>query len=105
MQIERTGKINVGPASLSVVEDGSYNVRDYNVQKAWEREYKNQVFKRVVWVMRKLGWTCTMPEVDQHDKKHYGYGIADESARRKRFCHKGDLKADLEMSEIGRAHV
>lgn len=98
MQIERTGKINLGTASLSVVEEGSYNVRDYSVQKAWERDYKNQVFKRVVWMMRNIGWTCTMPEVDQYAKKQYGYGIAEESARRERFCQKGDLKADLEMS-------
>jgi hypothetical protein len=98
MQIERTGKINLGTASLSVVEEGSYNVRDYQVQKAWEHEYKNQVFKRIVWMMRNIGWTCTMPEVDQHAKKQYGYGIAEESARRKRFCQKGDLKADLEMT-------
>lgn len=98
MQIERTGKINLGPASLSVVEEGAYNVRDYKVQKAWERDYKNQVFKRVVWMMRNIGWICTMPEVDPEDKKRYGFGIAEESCRRKRFCQKGNLKADLEMS-------
>lgn len=98
MQIERTGKINLGTASLSVVEEGSYNVRDFKIQKAWERDYKNQVFKRVVWMMRNIGWTCTMPIVDPEDKKRYGFGIAEESCRRKRFCQKGDLKADLEMS-------
>jgi hypothetical protein len=96
MQIERTGKINLGPASLTVLEEGV--PREWNAQKAWEREYKNQVFKRVVWMMRHLGWTCTMPEVDPAKKARYGHGIEEESCRRKRFCQKGDLKADLEMN-------
>lgn len=93
--IERSGKVTSSEAELNILEDG--RPRDFREGEAWEHIYKNQVFKRVVWMLNQLGWTCTMPEVEPHAKKAYGkYAI--ESARRKRFCQKGDLKADLEMS-------
>jgi hypothetical protein len=94
-QIERSGKITKSEASLHILEEGRPS--DFREGEAWEHIYKNQVFKRVVWMLNQLGWTLTMPEVEPYAKKAYGkYAI--ESARRKRFCQKGDLKADLEMS-------
>ena len=94
-QIERSGKITKSQARLEIQEEG--RPRDFREGEAWEHTYKNQVFKRVVWMLNQLGWKCTMPEVEPYAKKAYGK-YAMESCRRKRFCQKGDLKADLEMS-------
>jgi hypothetical protein len=99
-QIERSGKVTSSEAALNILEEGISAARaagGHKAAEAWEHEYKNQVFKRVIWMMRHLGWICTMPEVEPHAKKSYGkYAI--ESCRRKRLCQKGDLKADVEMS-------
>jgi hypothetical protein len=98
MQIERTGRISYGDATLNVTEEGISAARAAGGPKGaddWEREFKNQVFKRIVQTMTRLGWTCTMPETSAHDLKHYGGKVCAWSARRKRFCQKGDLKADL----------
>lgn len=98
-QIERSGKISLGDASLSVTEEGISAARAAGGTKGvdlWERDFKNQVFKRIIQMMTRLGWTCVMPEITAHDLKHYGGKVSSWAARRKRICHKGDLKADLD---------
>lgn len=99
-QIERSGKISLGDASLSVTEEGISAARAAGGTKGvdlWERDFKNQVFKRIIQMMTRLGWTCVMPEITAHDLKHYGGKVSAWAARRKRICHKGDLKADLDI--------
>ncbi|ENC9762907.1 hypothetical protein ABLG14_002306 [Pseudomonas aeruginosa] len=96
MQIEREGRVSFGDARIYITEEGI--PRDWNAAKAWEHDYKKQVFKRVLQTLNRLGWTCTVPAVNPEDRKRYGFGIADESARRHRLCHKGDLKGELEIS-------
>lgn len=100
-RIARTGTITFGDASLSIYEEGLAQARNeggYAGEKAWERMFKRDVFARIVQTMNRLGWTCTMPAIDPHSVKHYGGNIARWSAERKRFCTKGDLKADLDIS-------
>lgn len=100
-QIERTGIVNFGDASLSVWEEGisaARNAGGYAGETAWKLAFKRDVFARIVQQLNRIGWTVTMPEIDQHAVKHYGGGVARESAERKRFCTKGDLKADLSIS-------
>jgi hypothetical protein len=100
-RIEREGRVHFGDASLSIWEEGISAARDaggYEAVKAWETAFKRDVFTRIIQTMNRLGWTCTMPEIDAHSVKHYGGNVARRAAERKRFCTKGDLKADLEIS-------
>lgn len=88
-QINRTGKVSFGDASLCVWEEGlggSLQERD-----AWEKAFKRQVFKRIIQALNRLGWKCVIPE----DKiERYGRRFAEG----RRYCVKGDLKADLDVS-------
>ena len=88
-QINRTGRVSFGDASLCVWEEGlggSLQERD-----AWEKAFKRQVFKRIIQALNRLGWKCGIPE----DKiKLYGQRFAEG----RRYCVKGDLKADLEIN-------
>jgi len=100
-RIDRSGAVNFGDASISIWEEGISAARaagGYQAEKAWERAFKRDVFARIVQTLNRLGWTCVMPEIDRHSVKHYGGNIARWSAERKRFCTKGNLKADLDMS-------
>lgn len=86
--INRTGVVSFGEASLSVWEEGIADARragGWEAAEAWERQFKRDVFARIVQQMNRLGWTV--------GKQHY---ISDRNNRR--FCQKGDLKADLEIS-------
>lgn len=86
--IQRTGKVYFGDASLNVWEDGLSAARDaggWNAAVAWEREFKRDVFARIVQQLNRLGWTVG----PQH---HISTG------NNHRFCQKGDLKADLSIS-------
>ena len=99
--IQRTGVVSFGDANLSVWEDGIAAARrsgGHAAAEAWAREFKRDVFARIVQQLRRIGWAVTMPEIDPHAVKHYGGRVARESAERMRFCTKGDLKADLEIS-------
>jgi hypothetical protein len=100
-RIDRTGTVNFGDASISIWEEGISAARAAGgcpAEKEWERLFKRQVFARILQTMNRLGWTCTMPAVDPHNVKHYGGTVARWAAERRRFCTKGDLKADLEIS-------
>lgn len=94
----RTGTLSFGDAYLSIWEEPGVPLTWGNT---WEPAFKRDVFARIVQTLNRLGWTCTMPPVDECGVKAYGGDIERYSRERKRFCVKGDLKADLEMS--GRA--
>jgi hypothetical protein len=100
-RIERTGRIVFHDAALHVWEDGISDARDaggYEGGKRWERQFKRDVFARIIQALNRLGWNCAMPTIDERDVKQYGGNVARWSAERKRFCMKGDLKADLSIS-------
>ncbi|WP_052772747.1 UvrB/UvrC motif-containing protein [Luteimonas sp. FCS-9] len=91
----RSGTIHLGDASLSIWEEPKVPLIGRN---AWETQFKRDVFARIIQTLNRIGWTCTMPEVDAASVKCYGGNVARWSAQRRRFCVKGDLKADLEIS-------
>lgn len=93
-RIEREGRISFGDASLSVWEEGIAAARaagGYQAQRAWEHQFKCDVFARIVQTMNRCGWTCIIPP---EMIKQYGISFA----RDRRYCRKGDLQADLEIS-------
>lgn len=99
-QIDRTGLVCFGDASVSIWEEGIKSARDAGGPKGaedWERQFKREVFARVIQMLNRLGWTCTLPEIKPYDVKHYGGNVARWAAERKRTCVKGDLKADLDI--------
>lgn len=99
-RVARAGTITFGDACLSIYEEGISAARadGYQAEKAWCRQFKREVFARIVQTLRRLGWSCTMPEIKEHDVKHYGGNVARWSAESKRLCQKGELYADLDIS-------
>jgi hypothetical protein len=100
-RIEREGAVNFGDASIAIWEEGISAARaqsGHAGEQAWEKQFKREVFRRIVQMLRRLGWTCAVPEISQHDVKHYGGNVARWAAERRRLCAKGDLKANLEIS-------
>lgn len=100
-RIDRTGTVCFGGASINIWEEGLSAARaagGYAGEQAWERQFKRDVFARIVQTLNRLGWTCTMPPIDPHSVKQYGGDVARWSAERHRVCSKGDLKAELETS-------
>lgn len=85
-QIERTGSISFPDAALSVWEDPSPGVG-----QDWGRQFKRDVFRRIVWQLNRLGWTCVVP---QDMIKQYSVDFA----RNHRYCRKGELQAELSLS-------
>lgn len=93
-RIDRTGTVNFGDASLSVWEEGISDARKnggYEGEKNWGRQFKRDVFARIVQTLNRLGWACTVPE---DYIKQYGLSFA----RNRRTCEKGDLKGWLDIS-------
>lgn len=93
-RIEREGKIVFGDASLSVWEEGISESRargGYEGEKQWERTFKRDVFARIVQTLNRLGWNCIIPpeKIEQYGQRF---------AEGRRYCVKGELKADLEIS-------
>lgn len=100
-RIDRAGTITFGDASLNIYEEGISAARaagGYQAEQHWCREFKRDVFARIVQTLNRLGWSCTMPAISEHDVKHYGGKVARWSAESKRLCQKGDLFADLSVS-------
>lgn len=83
-RIERTGRIAFHDAGLFVREDGVHS-RNWNEQKQLERQFKKDVFTRIVQTLRRLGWTVG-------PNTHIFTGPDN------RYARKGDLRADLKMS-------
>jgi len=100
-RIDRTGTIVFHDASLSIWEDGISDARNaggHEGERKWKRQFKRDVFARIVQTLNRLGWVCNLPEIRPHHIKHYGGNVARWSAESKRYCSKGDLKADLSIS-------
>ncbi|MDF3837110.1 hypothetical protein P3W85_29765 [Cupriavidus basilensis] len=86
-RIERSGKIHFGDASLAVWEEGLRAARDaggYKAEQAWERDFKRDVFARIVQQLNRLGWTV--------GPQTYIF-----TGNNSRYCTKGDLQADLKV--------
>lgn len=93
-RIEREGRISFGDASLHITEEGLGAARDLggiNGANEWERQFKKQVFLRIVQQLNRLGWTCIVPP---DYIKQYGLSFAQS----RRECSKGDLKGFLDVS-------
>ena len=64
-QINRTGQVSFGDASLSIWEEGISEARKaggWEGAQAWERKFKRQVFARIVQTLNRLGWTLAIPQ-------------------------------------------
>ncbi|MRV72523.1 hypothetical protein GJ700_12465 [Duganella sp. FT92W] len=93
-RIDREGRICFHDASLSIWEEGiaaARNAGGWKGANEWERQFKRDVFLRIVQTLNRLGWTCVIPP---EMIKQYGMSFA----RNRRYCRKGDLQADLEIS-------
>lgn len=93
-QIERTGVVSFGDASLAVWEEGIANARadgGYKAAQEWERQFKKDVLLRIVQMLNRLGWTCSVPQeyIEQYSL---------DFARNHRECSKGDLRGWLDLS-------
>lgn len=92
--INRSGKVRFGNARLDIWEEGLGAARGQGggeAAKAWEHQFKKDVFARIVQTLNRLGWKLVIP-----DEKIKSYGMP--FARSFRYCVKGDLKADLRIS-------
>jgi hypothetical protein len=100
-RITRAGEIRFGDAGLGIWEDGIAGARaagGYPAEKAWSRQFKRDVFARVVQTLNRLGWQCALPPVSDHDIKHYGGDVARWASESRRNCRKGDLFGELHIS-------
>lgn len=93
-QIERTGRVSFGDASLSVWEEGIGDARKqggYAGVQAWELAFKRDVFTRIVQTLRHLGWACAVPpKAEKQNSASFALNY--------RNCSKGDLKGELGIS-------
>lgn len=87
--IDRAGRVVFHDADLHVWEEGI--PREWNAARAWERQFKRDVFARIVQTLNRLGWTCVVPP---EMVKRYGRGFAQDY----RYCRKGDLQGELSLS-------
>lgn len=88
-RIERAGRVVFHDSELRVWEEGI--PREWNAARAWERQFKRDVFARIVQTLNRLGWTCVVPP---EMVKQYGKNFAEDY----RYCRKGDLQAELSLS-------
>lgn len=94
IRINREGVVWFSDASFGVRENGTGSRAGrptYQEQNAWEKQFKRDVFSRIVQQLNRMGWTCKIPQeyIDQ-------YGLS--FARDRRECEKGDLKGWLDLS-------
>lgn len=93
-RIERTGRVVFHDAELAVWEDGISDARHsggWEGEKKWVREFKRDVFLRIVQLLNRMGWTCVVPA---EMVKQYSRSFAESH----RYCRKGDLQAELAVS-------
>lgn len=93
-RIEREGRVSFGDAKIMIMEEGLRNTRELDGVRGaneWERQFKKQVFLRIVQQLNRLGWTCIVPP---DYIKQYSLSFA----QRSRECSKGDLKGFLDVS-------
>lgn len=86
-QINRTGTVSFGDASLNIWEEPK---RTSPAQwDEWEKLFRKQVFKRLIQQLNRLGWT--VGEWDEAERFEY-------IAHNHRTCTKGDLQGELELT-------
>ncbi|WHL28135.1 UvrB/UvrC motif-containing protein [Pseudomonas juntendi] len=95
-QIDRTGVITFGDASIVVRTEGYPHRTAWADQKAWEGKFKREVFARVVQQLNRMGWKCQLPAFNQREKDQYP-SIYEDSRRSERECRRGDLQGNLKM--------
>lgn len=91
-RVSRAGTITFGDASLSIYEEGLSAARaagGWPAEKEWGRQFKRDVFARIVQTLRRIGWT-----VGPWDKADQYQALA----LKHRTCSKGDLKGELDVS-------
>ncbi|MBR8344699.1 UvrB/UvrC motif-containing protein [Burkholderia ambifaria] len=88
-RIERTGSIVFHDSKLAVWEEGIPS--EWSAARVWERQFKRDVFARIVQALNRLGWVCIVPPklVERHGKRF---------AEDYRYCRKADLQAELSLS-------
>lgn len=92
--VPRAGTIHFNDAGLSIWEEGLGAARSaggHQCAEAWERQFKREVFTRIIQTLNRLGWTCVVPPEDIAE-----YSLA--FARNRRYCRKGELQADLSIT-------
>lgn len=82
-QIARTGSVRFTDAALRVWEEGLAGL-PWDQRETWERQFKRDVFARIVQTMNRLGWTVS-------PSTHIF------TSNNARYCKKGDLQADLRI--------
>lgn len=88
-QIQREGEVRFGDASLIVWENPER--RGWDQWQEYERNFKRQVFKRIVQQLNRLGWSV---EVPQEMIEQYSRSFAEDH----RYCRKGDLQGMLDLT-------
>lgn len=91
-RIERAGSVRFHDASLYISEEGISAARaagGWAEAKAWERQFKRDVFARIIQQLKRLVWTVG-PWSDADKYKAI--------ALSHRTCAKGDLQAELSVS-------
>lgn len=87
----REGVILFSDAQLSIIEDPSRAETTGTQGVQWDKRFKYEVFARIVQQLHRLGWSTEVPK--DHIER-YGKTFALNF----RYCSKGDLHADLELS-------
>lgn len=88
---EYMGNIRFSDASINIQANTDHIPRGYSKQgEEFKKNFKQDVFKRVIQQLNRLGWTCKIPKeyIEQ-------YGVS--FARSYRECQKGDLYGELEF--------
>lgn len=88
-QINRKGVVVFTDAGITLREDGPKMGTSYEDRKPWEKEFRDQVFKRVIQQMNRLGFNL---KISEEDKKHYQI-----IARDFREGKKGDLYCEVSL--------
>ncbi|WP_375191846.1 hypothetical protein [Marinobacter sp.] len=88
-QINRSGEVRLGDASLTVWENPART--SWEQWQQYERNFKRQVFKRIVQQLNRLGWSVEVPKdmIEQYSRSF---------AENHRYCRKGDLQGFLDLS-------
>ena len=86
-RIDRTGRVVFHDAALAIWEDGLGDARaagGWEAAERWERQFKRDVFARIVQTLRRIGWSV-------------GPGEHIFTGNNARYCRKGELKAELRL--------
>lgn len=84
-RIIRTGTVTFHDAEIRIWEEGLNPHMSWEDRQAWQRQYKRDVFARIIQTLNRLGWSV--------GRQHHIFTTNDA-----RFCQKGDLKGDLKIS-------